>query len=132
MKKVLLVCNYLADAQQSMLRFGDLLHRVLSRDGIDVEIIRPAARALSLFGGRAHRIIGRIAFVSVAVLALLGFWLHGSPSGFLYAVLLGIMMKVPHPPPAIMEPLGTKRILIAIVTLIVFMLCFLPFPITMT
>ena len=87
---------------------------------------------LAVFGARAHRIIGRIAFVSVAVLALLGFWLHGSPSGFLYAVLLGIMMKVPHPPPAIMEPLGTKRILIAILTLIVFVLCFLPFPISMT
>jgi hypothetical protein len=31
-----------------------------------------------------------------------------------------------------MEPLGTARIIIGIVTLIVFALCFLPFPITMT
>ena len=84
----------------------------------------------SLFGPRAHRIIGRVAFVSMAALAFLGFWWHGSPSGFLYAVLLAIMMKVPHPQPAVMEPLGTKRIVIAIVTLIVFILCFLPFPIT--
>jgi membrane-associated protease RseP (regulator of RpoE activity) len=86
----------------------------------------------AVFGGRAHRVMGRVAFVSVAVLALLGFWWHGSPSGFLYAVLLAVMMKVPHPQPAVMEPLGTKRIVIAIVTLIVFLLCFLPFPITMT
>ena len=86
----------------------------------------------AVFGGRAHKIIGRVAFISVAVLALLGFWWHGSPSGFLYAVLLAIMMKVPHPQPAVMEPLGTKRIVIAIVTLIVFVLCFLPFPINMT
>jgi membrane-associated protease RseP (regulator of RpoE activity) len=86
----------------------------------------------SLFGLRAHRIIGRLAFISMAALAFLGFWWHGSPSGFLYAVLLAIMLKVPHPQPAIMEPLGTKRILIAIVTLIVFVLCFLPFPITIS
>ena len=84
----------------------------------------------ALFGGRAHRMIGRIAFVTMAVLALLGFWLHGSPSGFLYAVLLAVVMRLPHPQPALMEPLGTKRIAIAIVTLIVFILCFWPFPIT--
>jgi membrane-associated protease RseP (regulator of RpoE activity) len=86
----------------------------------------------ALFGQRAHKIIGRVAFITVAVLAVLGFWWHGSPSGFLYAVLLGIMMKVPHPEPAVMEPLGTKRIAIAILTLIVFALCFWPFPITIT
>jgi hypothetical protein len=40
------------------------------------------------------------------------------------------MMKVPHPQPAVMEPLGTKRLGIAIATLIIFLLCFLPFPIT--
>ena len=86
----------------------------------------------AVFGGRAHKIIGRVVFVIVAALAFLGFWWHGSPSGFLYAVLLAVMMKVPHPQPAVMEPLGTKRIVIAIVTLIVFALCFLPFPITIS
>jgi membrane-associated protease RseP (regulator of RpoE activity) len=86
----------------------------------------------SLFGGRAHRVIGRVVFVVVAVLAVLGFWLHGSPSGFLYTVLLAVMMRLPHPQPGVMEPLGTKRIIIAIVTLIVFALCFLPFPITIS
>ncbi len=86
----------------------------------------------SLFGARAHKVIGRVAFIAMAALAFLGFWWHGSPSGFLYAVLLAIMMKVPHPQPAVMEPLGTKRILIAILTLIVFVLCFLPFPITIS
>ena len=86
----------------------------------------------SLFGARAHKVIGRVAFISMAALAFLGFWWHGSPSGFLYAVFLAIMMKVPHPQPAVMEPLGTKRILIAILTLIVFVLCFLPFPITIS
>ena len=87
----------------------------------------------AVFSARVHRVVGRLAFVSVSVLAVLGFWWHGSPSGFLYAVLLGIMMKVPHPAPAVMvEPLGRKRLVIAIVTLIVFVLCFCPFPITIT
>jgi membrane-associated protease RseP (regulator of RpoE activity) len=86
----------------------------------------------AVFGARAHKIIGRLAFVTVAVLAVLGFWWHGSPSGFLYAVLLAIMMKVPHPQPGVMQPLGAKRIVIGIVTLIVFALCFWPFPITIT
>jgi len=86
----------------------------------------------ALFGERAHRLIGRIAFTAMALLAVLGFWWHGSPSGFLYTVLLGIMLRVRHPQPVVMEPLGRIRILIAILTLIVFVLCFWPFPITIT
>ncbi len=86
----------------------------------------------AIFGQRAHKHIGRAAFVTMSALAVLGFWWHGSPSGFLYAVLLGIMMRVQHPQPAVMEPLGTKRVLIAILTLLVFILCFWPFPITIT
>jgi hypothetical protein len=55
----------------------------------------------ALFGARAHRTIGRVAFVAMSVLAGLGFWWHGSPSGFLYAVLLGVVMRLPHPAPAV-------------------------------
>lgn len=86
----------------------------------------------ALFGGRAHRTIGRLAFVTMSILAGLGFWWHGSPSGFLYAVLLGVVMRLPHPQPVQMEPLGAARIVIAFVTLVVFILCFWPFPITIT
>jgi membrane-associated protease RseP (regulator of RpoE activity) len=86
----------------------------------------------ALFGRRAHRLIAQVAFVSTAALAILGFLWHHSPSGFLYTVLLAIMLRVPHPSPAVMEPLGTKRILIAFLTLLVFILCFWPFPITIT
>ena len=49
-----------------------------------------------------------------------GFLWHGSPSGFLYTVLLAVMLKVRHPAPEDMEPLGPARIVVAIVTLIVF------------
>jgi len=84
----------------------------------------------AVFGQKAHRVIGRVAFVSVAVLAVLGYWWHGSPSGFLFTILLGIMMRVRHPEPPEMEPLGTKRVVIAMLTLLVFVLSCAPFPIT--
>ena len=40
----------------------------------------------AVFGPRAHRLIARVAFVSVALLAVLGWVWHHSPSGFLYAI----------------------------------------------
>jgi membrane-associated protease RseP (regulator of RpoE activity) len=86
----------------------------------------------AVFGPRAHAIIGRTAFMTVAVLAGLGFWWYRSPSGFLFALLLGIMMRVKHPQPAVMEALGWKRIVVAILTLLVFILCFWPFPVALT
>ena len=86
----------------------------------------------SLFGPRAHKLIGRIAFVAMASMAVLGFVWHHSPSGFLYTVLLAVMLRVRHPAPEKMEPLGLARIIVAIITLIVFALSFVPFPITLT
>jgi len=86
----------------------------------------------ALFGGRAHALIGRLAFVAAVILAILGFWWHHSPSGFLFAILVGIILRFPHPQPARMEPLGTKRVVIAILTLLVYALSFWPFPISIT
>jgi membrane-associated protease RseP (regulator of RpoE activity) len=86
----------------------------------------------SLFGQRAHKVIGRLAFITMALVAILGFLWHSSPSGFLYAVLLAVMLRVRHPAPQEMEPLGSARIVVAIITLIVFALSFVPFPITLT
>jgi membrane-associated protease RseP (regulator of RpoE activity) len=86
----------------------------------------------AVFGGRAHWVIGRSAFLIMVVLALLGFFWHGSPSGFVYCVLLGVMLKVRHPQPVVMEPLGKFRVVVAVITLAVFVLCFWPFPITLT
>src|SRR5688572_14534087 len=86
----------------------------------------------ALFGPRAHKLLGRLAFITVAVMAGLGFIWYGSPSGFLYTILLGIMLRVRHPSPEQMEPLGTGRIVVAIITLIVFALSFVPFPIIIT
>lgn len=86
----------------------------------------------SIFGKIAHRWIGVTAFISMAMISVLGWLWHGSPSGFVYVALLAVMLRVRHPQPEQMEPLGIARTIIAVVTLIVFVLCFLPFPITIT
>lgn len=86
----------------------------------------------SVFGRTAHRRIGLVAFVTMAATSMLGWFWHGSPSGFVYVVLLAVMLRVSHPEPQQMEPLGRSRIIIGIITLVVFALCFLPFPITIT
>jgi membrane-associated protease RseP (regulator of RpoE activity) len=86
----------------------------------------------ALFGPRAHRMIGRAAFIIMGVIAVLGWVWHGSPSGFLYAVLLGVMLRVRHPQPQEVEPLGPVRLGVAVITLLVFVLSFWPFPITIT
>ena len=86
----------------------------------------------SVFGKRAHRWIGQTAFVTMAIISVLGWFWHGSPSGVVYVALLAIMLRVRHPQPQQMEPLGLARTIVAVLTLIVFVLCFLPFPITIT
>ena len=83
----------------------------------------------AVFGAKAHRWSGRIVFVSASVLAILGWFLYNSPSGFLFAVLLGVMMRVGHPEPYDDSPLDFKRKIVAILTLLIFVLCFTPFPI---
>jgi len=84
------------------------------------------------FGKTAHYWIGRIAFITMAIISVLGWFWHGSPSGFVYVILLAIMLRVRHPQPEQMEPLGTMRIVIGIITLIVFAVCYLPFAITIS
>jgi len=86
----------------------------------------------SVFGKEAHRWIGTIAFVAMGLISVLGWLWHGSPGGFVYVILLAVMLRVRHPQPEQMEPLGLMRMIIGMVTLLVFMLCFLPFPITIS
>jgi membrane-associated protease RseP (regulator of RpoE activity) len=83
----------------------------------------------AVLGRRVHFFTGRIAFVIMTALAIVGFVFYSSPSGFLIAVLLGIMMRVRHPEPYDQTPLDGKRKLIALLTLVIFVLCFVPFPI---
>ena len=83
----------------------------------------------AVLGKKVHFFTGRIAFVIMVTLAITGFVFYSSPSGFLVAVLLGIMMRVKHPEPYDLTPLDVKRRVIAFATLVIFVLCFVPFPI---
>lgn len=85
----------------------------------------------SVLGRSVHRYAGRVAFLSMLLLAPLGWLWHGVPSGALYVILLFIMLRVPHPQPLNeRDPLGTARNLVALLTLLVFALSFVPFPLT--
>lgn len=86
----------------------------------------------SVFGERGHWWVARVAFFSMLLMTLIGWLRYSSPAMFLYVVLLAVMLRVRHPQPEQMEPLGITRTIIAMVTLLVFVLCFLPFPITIT
>ncbi len=83
----------------------------------------------AVLGEKAHYWTGRIAFVIMAALSLIGIFYFNSPSGLLIAVLLAVMMRIPHPEPWDDSPLDAKRKVLALVTLVVFVLSFVPFPI---
>ena len=83
----------------------------------------------SVFGEAAHRWIGRIAFVLMALTAVTGFIFYNSPSGFVFVILLGFMLRIKHPSPMDETPLDGKRKIIAFLTLLIFILSFSPFPI---
>lgn len=80
-------------------------------------------------GKRVHFFSGRMAFVIMTAFAIVGFLYFNSPSGFLVAVLLGVMARVRHPEPWDQTPLDAKRKLIAVGTLVIFVLSFVPFAI---
>ena len=85
----------------------------------------------AVLGLRAHRHAGLIAFLSVVALAPLGWLWHGVPSGFLYVILLFVMLRMPHPQPLDDgDSLGPARLAVALATLLVFALSFIPFPLT--
>lgn len=83
----------------------------------------------AVLGEKIHHWTGRLAFVVMATLSILGMYFYNSPSGFLIAVILAVMMKIRHPRPWDVTPLDTKRKVIALFTLAIFVLCFVPFPI---
>ena len=83
----------------------------------------------AVFGESIHRWTGRIAFVAMIVLSICGLYFYNSPSGILFAVLLGVMLRIRHPEPLDRAPLDPARKIVAFLTLLIFLLCFTPFPI---
>ena len=86
----------------------------------------------AVLGAKVHKWTGRIAFIVMTTLSLLGWFIYNSPSGFLIAILLGIMMRVRHPQPWDDSPLDTKRKVVAALVLLIFVLSFAPFPIRLS
>jgi membrane-associated protease RseP (regulator of RpoE activity) len=82
----------------------------------------------AVLGKQVHRWTGIIAFFIMATLSVLGFLYYNSPSGFLVAILLAVMMRIRHPEPWDQSPLDKKRKAVAFLSLLIFILCFLPFP----
>jgi membrane-associated protease RseP (regulator of RpoE activity) len=86
----------------------------------------------AVFGRRIHKWVSLIVCIAVATLAVLSYKFYNSPMWFLWAIVLLFLFKVGHPPVAEEESLGKGRIILAIVALAVFLLCFMPFPITIS
>jgi membrane-associated protease RseP (regulator of RpoE activity) len=85
----------------------------------------------ALLGRRGHRVIAFTMFAFICVLAIASYSRHQSPVWFFYVFILGLMLGLKHPPVADEDqPLDRTRVMIALVGLLVFILCFIPFPIT--
>jgi len=84
----------------------------------------------SLFGARGHRIVAIGSYLSVIALAIYsirgGMW-----NWVVYAAILTIMIRIGHPPVWEDEDdLGLARKMVALIGLLVFILSFMPFPIS--
>ena len=85
----------------------------------------------AVFGRQWHRWVARAVYLTVIGLGVYNFWRGGWLGWFVYAVILTLMMRFGHPPVIEEgEELGTGRKLVAVLGLIVFLLCFMPVPIT--
>jgi membrane-associated protease RseP (regulator of RpoE activity) len=81
-------------------------------------------------GRRFHKWISAVTAATVVSLAALAFYLDQPPVYFLWALVLLFLLKVGHPPVVDAEPLGKARLALAVFAVLVFLLCFMPFPIT--
>lgn len=85
----------------------------------------------SLFGRRGHRFIAWLFYGGMVVVAVYGSLYRGWYGGLLYLVLLTVMVMFRHPPTLIQEnEIGAARKFVAVIGLIVFLLSFLPLPVT--
>jgi membrane-associated protease RseP (regulator of RpoE activity) len=86
----------------------------------------------AITGRQIHKGVSIGVSVSVACLAVVSLVWHRSPIWLLWTVVLIFLTKVGHPPVTDEEPLGTVRTVLAVIAVIVFLLCFMPFPISMS
>jgi membrane-associated protease RseP (regulator of RpoE activity) len=84
----------------------------------------------AVFGRRGHRVTAWASYGVVIALAVFSIK-SGAWNWVVFAALLTLLIRVGHPPVVDEdEPLGLVRILVAIIGLLVFVLSFIPVPIT--
>jgi membrane-associated protease RseP (regulator of RpoE activity) len=86
----------------------------------------------AVFGKRVHKWVSIFVVAATVGLSLLAWSQHQIPVYAFWTLVLLFLLKVGHPPVVEDEPLGRGRIALAILALVVFVLCFLPFPIVIT
>ncbi len=86
----------------------------------------------AVLGRRAHIWISRIAAAACGALAVYSKLADEPPIYLLWTLVLLFLMKVGHPPVVEEEPLGAGRVTLAVIAVLVFVLCFMRFPITKT
>jgi membrane-associated protease RseP (regulator of RpoE activity) len=86
----------------------------------------------AVLGRRTHKWLSVLVVVATATLAISTFLLHQPPVYFLWTFVLLFLLRVGHPPVVEGEPLGRTRLILALIAVLVFILCFMPFPITIT
>lgn len=81
-------------------------------------------------GARGHRFVSLGCYALVAALMVYGAF-HNAWNWVIWFILLTLMMRAGHPPVVDEdEPLGMGRVVVALIGLLVFILCFMPFPIS--
>jgi hypothetical protein len=86
----------------------------------------------ALFGRRWHKRITLVTCAAVGALAYYSWSLGHPPVYAAWTLILAFLAFVGHPPVADEEPLGAGRWLVAALGVLVFLLCFLPFPMKTT
>jgi len=84
----------------------------------------------AIAGKRIHKWTSRIVAFSCAGLAVYTLVVHQPPVYLIWTLVLLFLMKVGHPEVIEEEQLAKARIVLAIISAVVFLLCFMPFPIT--
>lgn len=83
----------------------------------------------AVLGEKIHGWTGKIAFAVMVMLSGIGLYFYNSPGTILFTIILAVMIRVGHPEPLDNSPLDFKRKIVAFLTLLIFILCFTPFPI---
>jgi 4-hydroxybenzoate polyprenyltransferase len=84
-----------------------------------------------VFGRKLHSLIGRVIFAGMILLTAASYYFNGLLVYILFIVILAVMIRAGHPPVYDEdEPLDMTRKIVALIGLVVFLLCFMPLPVS--